>query len=53
VKAPQKLCDLLKDDMTDDTGKDAELGGLEFERETAAYESVADYEPVLRAHCRL
>jgi hypothetical protein len=53
VKAPRTLCDLLKDDMKEDAGKAAELGSLEFERETAAYESVADYEPVLRAHCRL
>jgi hypothetical protein len=53
VKAPRKLRDLLNDDVQDDARKDAELKSLERKRETKAYESVEDYDPVLRAHCRL
>jgi len=32
---------------------DEELKKLELERETEAYKSVEDYDPVLRSHCRL
>jgi hypothetical protein len=50
VKAPRKLRELLdKDDAT----RGEEMKSLELNRETAAYESVDDYDPVLRAHCRL
>jgi hypothetical protein len=37
----------------DDKKEDRERKSLERERETQAYESVMDYDPVLRAHCRL
>jgi hypothetical protein len=53
VKAPRKLRDLLNDDVKDGARKDAELKGLERERETDPFKSVEDYDPVLRAHCRL
>jgi hypothetical protein len=53
VKAPRNMRDLLNNDPKDDAGKEAEQRRLELKRETAAYESVADYDPVLRAHCRL
>ena len=53
VKAPQTPRDLLNNDVKDDAGKDAERKSLELKPETKAYESVADYDPVLRAHCRL
>jgi hypothetical protein len=53
VKPPRKLRDFL-DDRKDDARRDVELKSLELERATkASYESVADYDPVLRAHCRL
>jgi hypothetical protein len=53
VKSPRKLRDLLNDDLKDEARKDAELKSLELKRQTEAYESVLDYDPVLRAHCRL
>jgi hypothetical protein len=37
----------------EDDKEDSERKSLELERETEAYESVEDYDPVLRAHCRL
>ena len=53
VKAPRNLRGVVSDALKDDVTKDAELKSLELKRETKAYESVADYDPVLRAHCRL
>jgi hypothetical protein len=53
VNAPRKLRDILNSEVKDDAGKDAERKSLELKRETGAYESVEDYDPVLRAHCRL
>jgi hypothetical protein len=53
VKAPRNLRDLLNDDLKGDAGKDAETTSLELKRETEAYERAEDYDPVLRAHCRL
>jgi hypothetical protein len=50
VKAPGKLRDVLDND---DARKEKELKSLELERETKAYESVEEYDPVLRSHCRL
>jgi hypothetical protein len=37
----------------DDKKEDAELKSIERERKTEAYGSLEDYDPVLRAHCRL
>jgi hypothetical protein len=45
--------DILDNDLKDNAGKNAERKSLELRRETPAYESVEDYDPVLRAHCRL
>ena len=50
VKAPRKLRDVLDNG---DARKEKELKSLELERETKAYESVEEYDPVLRSHCRL
>jgi hypothetical protein len=54
AKAPRNLRDQLKDDMKneskDNFGKDTKQESLKLMRETAAYQSVDDYDPVLRAH---
>ncbi len=45
VNAPGKLREVLDNDYV---RKEKELKSLELERETKAYESVEEYDPVLR-----